>query len=1101
MSANLSHIRQYLKQFEFRKLFIEELGWDRFSGKLEIPIDGQTFKLSAIAQKRSMGVWLCEPDAEGNIPQPAILVKLERQVTKSSFEHLIVYQNKAKTQQLWQFAKREAGKPTYRTHRFDLNQSGESLAQKLMQMAFSLDEEEQTTLIDVTRRVSAAFYVEKVTKRFYEEFQKHHEQFLEFIKGIPEEQLQRWYASVMLNRLMFIYFIQKKNFLNNDVDYLRTKLRESKAKGKDQFYHSFLVKLFFEGFAKKQQDRSAAMNKLLGTIPYLNGGLFLPHQIEEKYGKKIEIADKVFDHLFDYFDRYQWHLDERPLKDDLEINPDVLGYIFEKYINQKEMGAYYTKEDITGYNSQNTIIPRIFDIAKEKCAIAFEGEHSFWNLLKADPNRYIYEAVKKGTNLDLPTNIAEGINDVSKRKEWNKPADSEYALPTEIWREVVGRHQRYKEVYDKLANGEIHDINDFITYNLDIRQFAQDVIENCEGSDLLAAFWYAIEKLTVLDPTCGSGAFLFAALNILELLYEACLERMQDFVDAESAAPTSHLHTKEGTQGRLQQFRSVLDRITKHPNRRYFIYKSIIVNNLFGVDIMEEAVEICKLRLFLKLVAQVENVSQIEPLPDIDFNIRAGNTLVGIARMEDYNQLFGNPLGLKTDADIAAEILARKLSEFHSQQLERGSADDQLKKDILEQLEALSIRFNNELRQAYGFKKDEVKEFVASHKPFHWCIEFFDIMSRGGFDVVIGNPPYVEYKDVRKNYSVRGFKTIDCGDLYALVLERSTQLRTLNGRVAFIIPVSSISTAGFKSLRKFMAANNSYIWYSSFAERPAKLFNGVEKRLTIIVTANSISDHQKTIVSKYRRWQSDERVWEPQAGKEIPSLFQTLTYSIKSCEYSDSIDSIDGSIPKISTEQENEILRKLFSKEKHLRQYLLDQSKHEILYTRKLRYFIQFFDFVPKILNEKRHVIPPSELKTLYTRNENEKAIILSVLNSSLFFWFFVAFSDCRNVNRREILEFPIEVDSMNEEICVNLEKLSLELMEDFSDKSKMLEMNYKKIGKLKIQTFQPRESKPIIDEIDRVLAKHYDFSDEELDFIVNYDIKYRMGRNNEEEE
>ena len=73
-----------------------------------------------------------------------------------------------------------------------------------------------------------------------------------------------------------------------------------------------------------------------------------------------------------------------------------------------------------------------------------------------------------------------------------------------------------------------------------------------------------------------------------------------------------------------------------HPNRRYFVLKSIILNNLYAVDIMEEAVEICKLRLFLKLAAQVEPDAAkdnlgIEPLPDIDFNIRAGNTLVGYA--------------------------------------------------------------------------------------------------------------------------------------------------------------------------------------------------------------------------------------------------------------------------------------------------------------------------------------------------------------------------------------------------------------------------------------------------------------------------------------
>ena len=80
----------------------------------------------------------------------------------------------------------------------------------------------------------------------------------------------------------------------------------------------------------------------------------------------------------------------------------------------------------------------------------------------------------------------------------------------------------------------------------------------------------------------------------------------------------------------------MLEHIKEHPNRRYFILKSIIINNLYGVDIMDEAVEICKLRLFLKMVAQLEDVKRIEPLPDIDFNIQAGNTLVGYAT---YNEV------------------------------------------------------------------------------------------------------------------------------------------------------------------------------------------------------------------------------------------------------------------------------------------------------------------------------------------------------------------------------------------------------------------------------------------------------------------------------
>lgn len=241
-------------------------------------------------------------------------------------------------------------------------------------------------------------------------------------------------------------------------------------------------------------------------MPYLDGGLFQQHQIENLHGKEIQIKDAAFENLFAFFEQYNWHLDERPLRADNEINPDVLGYIFEKYINQKQMGAYYTKEDITGYISKNTIIPFIFDQSQKKCKIAFEGEQSVWRLLKEDPDRYIYDAVKKGVKLDLPKEIAVGIKIVSKRTEWNKPATSAYALPTEIWREVVTRRQRYEEVRCKLSNGEISSINNLITYNLDIRQFAQDVIENCEGPELLRAIYYTIAGRI---PEKSSDAGLF----------------------------------------------------------------------------------------------------------------------------------------------------------------------------------------------------------------------------------------------------------------------------------------------------------------------------------------------------------------------------------------------------------------------------------------------------------------------------------------------------------------------------------------------------------------------------------------------------------------
>ena len=821
MTLNINRIRELISSFDFKKLFIEELGWDHHNAKLNISIGSQTFTVEAIAEKRGMVVFVYTTHGDEQIPDYSMRRAIERQVTKRAYEHFIVYIDEGRTTQIWQWVKREHGKPAVcREHTYRAGQPGDALIQKLQVLVFSLDEEEKLALPDVTDRVKHAFDVEHVTKRFYDRFKDEHTAFLKFLKGIPDNEMERWYVSVMLNRLMFIYFIQKKGFLNNDTDYLRHKLDESKTRDRDRFYQDILCPLFFEGFAKIKEERSEKIQKLLGDIPYLNGGIFMPHQIEKRYGKGIEIPDKAFERLFDFFDAYNWHLDERPLKADNEINPDVLGYIFEKYINQKQMGAYYTKEDITEYISKNTVIPFLFDTAQKKCKVAFEGELSIWQLLKDNPDRYMYNAMKHGISvnvhaqpvkvlekpLELPPDIAIGLNDVSKRTEWNKPAPSDYALPTEIWREVVARRKRYEEIYDKLVQGEIHSINDLITYNLDIRQFAQDVIANTEGPDLLYAFCQAIEHVTILDPTVGSGAFLFAALNILELLYEACLDRMESFLEEwDNSGSKDHPNYSK-------LFKDILSRVEQHPNRRYFIFKSIIINNLYGVDIMEEAVEICKLRLFLKLVAQDERVQDIEPLPDIDFNIRAGNTLVGFVSLEQIKHaaeqeqtgqgrlVFGEVEKIIKQIEEDAEIADRAFQMFHKMQTDQGMSPKdfaEAKVNLRERLKQLSNKLDEYMAIEYKIdvkKKKDFEKWRTSHQPFHWFTEFYGIIKSGGFDVIIGNPPYVEYSKVKEGYAIQGYKTEECGNLYAFILERNTSLIIKKGRTGMIVPHSAICT-------------------------------------------------------------------------------------------------------------------------------------------------------------------------------------------------------------------------------------------------------------------------------------------------------------------
>jgi hypothetical protein len=177
------------------------------------------------------------------------------------------------------------------------------------------------TVDDWIDQWTAAFDVERVTKKFYTDYQAIHSLLQEKLVGVPAAD-RAWLASVVLNRLMFVYFLQKKGFLDGaNESYLEGKLKASK--GKDKFYTDFLTSLFFEGFAKPKEKRSAEAKAKLGDIRYLNGGLFLEHPIEEraaKAGKTISLPDSVFHKLFDLFGSFSWNLNDKPGGHDNEIN-------------------------------------------------------------------------------------------------------------------------------------------------------------------------------------------------------------------------------------------------------------------------------------------------------------------------------------------------------------------------------------------------------------------------------------------------------------------------------------------------------------------------------------------------------------------------------------------------------------------------------------------------------------------------------------------------------------------------------------------------------------------------------------------------------------
>lgn len=1102
----------------FAELFISEMAWNNPTGPVKLPpieIDAVTYCPQAVAEKCGFKVLVCEV---GTIPTTSVCRRIDLKVRRFANDYILIFVQCSGFHHLWLAPVRKVDKRDIVTTEYTTAAQSEFLFEKVDKLAFAFDE--RVTITDVRQRVQESFVVnsEKITKDFYAGFKKEHKAFVEFISGIDctdtATKDRQWYASVMLNRLMFCYFIQKKGFLDGNTDYLQDKLRlVQRERGDGHFFRSFYIGflrgLFHDGLNTPRHDEE--FENTYGRIPYLNGGMFDEHKIEHDY-TDIDIADEAFERLFNFFDRWNWHLDTRITASGKDINPDVLGYIFEQYINDRaQMGAYYTKEDITEYIGRNCILPFLFDAVKnatKESARDFAPDGFVWQMLSNSGDRYIFDAVRHGVDTfdDIPENIRRGIiteamrheyaetpvgelpdNHIplaELRKDWNSRTPEQWGLPTEIWRESIDRMQRALAIRQKIENGEITSINDFITYNLDIRSFAHDLLAGAADHLFVKHFYQALKDVTILDPTCGSGAFLFAAMNILEPLYEICIDRMQEF-NAKNP----------------KLFKDELAEITDkyRSNIQYFIFKSIILRNLYGVDIMVEATEIAKLRLFLKMVAVVDvdrradNLG-LDPLPDIDFNIRCGNTLIGYANKEQLTRDLNDGQGslaigeanrmLKESIEEEMQKVASTYKLFKEVQLKQEEdmlAFKQAKHLLRERLIALNDKLNRRLYLGTNGMNvpdgvdftltKEYKDWLTSHQPFHWLAEYYQIIEGNkGFDVIIGNPPYVVYSASNVSYSVQNFVTSKARNLYAFCIERALSLINNNSYFSMIVPISLSNGANYRIVRDLLYKRGT-TYYSHYAgdSHPSCLFTGVQQNLTIFISS---PNNNNIFTTNYIKFYTEERC----------TLYSVIMY----CD----VDNANEYIIRYGNLLSQKICEKVKAKEK-ISRWLTSAGPNKMFFKNTSGAAYKPFFSEPPFFEVNNSPVSSKTMDCLSFRTKSQVTSCIALFNSNLFNFLFYLVSDARHITPRETLEL-IHIDDLLENDR-ELHRLSKKLENDYSHNSVIVVYN-KKNGITKYAQFNPRLSKRIMDEIDTVLARHYGFTNEELDFIINYDIKYRMG-------
>jgi hypothetical protein len=687
-----------------------------------------------------------------------------------------------------------------------------------------------------------AFDIETVAKEF---FFKYRELFLrtkealdEVVKNDPKVKADFEakgvdtvnFAKKLLGQIVFLYFLQKKGWfgVGRDDDWgtgSKHFLRQIfvGAHGSyENFFNDILEPLFYEALRIDRSHDDDYYSRFNCKIPFLNGGLFDPIGNYDWVHADINLPNDLFsnsrktkegdegDGILDVFDRYNFTVrEDEPLEKEVAIDPELLGKAYEKFNAirsdnfdeftkalksghkgeenkfNKKFGVYYTPREIVHYMCKQSLIQYLAGALDHYKKPLFTQPASQLKLFGDKPPEQKLLAIDS----DEPVVSRQDIEDLIEVGEMI----TEHEATALIKQENIRNGSQKSTEYTALLPDSI-------------RKNAKRI------DDLLA-------NITVCDPAVGSGAF------------------------------------PVGMMTEIVRVRNVLSVFLKEDGRSDYEFKRrCIEHSLYGVDIDPGAVEIAKLRLWLSLIVDEEDIKNIKPLPNLDYRIMQGNSLISEFMGINFNseQKKENTL-LKNETDELIEQFQRKKDRFlnESNVAQKARLKEKVENllvkifetklkmqqtEYFNRLKSIENKYSvlrneaqrkelikqekEKLYKEFGFDletaEEQLKEFTSGRqiKPFFlWNLYFSEVFhEKGGFDVVIANPPYVQLQKDGGNlanlYKNSGYKTFErTGDIYTLFYEKGLNILKNTGHLCFITSNKWMRAGYGKSLRNLF---NSY---------------------------------------------------------------------------------------------------------------------------------------------------------------------------------------------------------------------------------------------------------------------------------------------------